>query len=631
MPEYLAPGVYVEEVSFRSKSIEGVSTTTTGFIGPTRFGPVDIAPDVITSLVEYERVYGDRQPLDFGDGPVHNYMWHAVRMFFENGGKRLYIARVYAGGTIEHVTSPLASPPPFSAGAAVALTGSGKMWISARFPGAGGNAQVRITLNAGSNGFDVNTHLARGLQNRDVVMVDGDIAGGSNTVDLYFAESFLEGGILKWRLRKSWAAAAPTTALTSVTRAIQVVTATVTVTPPDPNVPSSVYPDLALDTLHRRNGADDSMAGQFAAEQPSLGRARSIPIIMNLRELTDGIALAQEILGLGTDLGKALQKPTSSPSERSLDIALLGGDDGTLPGVAEYDGVGGDPTDKVKSGLKALEDIDEISIVAAPGSTAGFSASTANGNRSLAIINSVIGHAQRMRYRIAVLDSGDGQSIGDVREMRGKVDSTYAAFYYPWVTVFDPVTQKEVNLPPSGAVAGIYARNDINRGVFKAPANEVVDGAIGLEKILNKSQQDILNPLGINCFRFFEGRGFRLWGARTISSDPEWKYVNLRRYFAYLEHSIDKGTQWAVFEPNGERLWANIRITITDFLFNEWVNGALLGDKAEKAFFVKCDRSTMTQNDLDNGRLVCLVGVAALRPAEYVIIRIGQWTADRKV
>ena len=139
-----------------------------------------------------------------------------------------------------------------------------------------------------------------------------------------------------------------------------------------------------------------------------------------------------------------------------------------------------------------------------------------------------------------------------------------------------------------------------------------------------------MNPEGINCFRFFEGRGYRLWGARTISSDPEWKYVNLRRYFIYLEHSIDRGTQWAVFEPNGERLWANVRRTVEDFLFTEWMNGALLGDKPEKAFFVKCDRSTMTQNDIDNGRLVCLIGVAVVKPAEFVIFRVGQWTADAK-
>jgi phage tail sheath protein FI len=148
---------------------------------------------------------------------------------------------------------------------------------------------------------------------------------------------------------------------------------------------------------------------------------------------------------------------------------------------------------------------------------------------------------------------------------------------------------------------------------------------------LNRSEQEVLNPEGVNCFRFFEGRGFRLWGARLMSSDPEWKYVNLRRYFAYLEHSIDKGTQWAVFEPNGELTWANVRRTIEDFLLNEWLNGALLGDKPEKAYFVKCDRSTMSQNDLDNGRLVCLIGVAPLRPAEFVIFRIGQWTGDRKV
>jgi phage tail sheath protein FI len=140
----------------------------------------------------------------------------------------------------------------------------------------------------------------------------------------------------------------------------------------------------------------------------------------------------------------------------------------------------------------------------------------------------------------------------------------------------------------------------------------------------------VLNPAGINCFRFFEGRGYRLWGGRTISSDPEWKYVNLRRYFAYLEHSVDRGTQWAVFEPNGPQLWGNIRQTISDFLLNEFFTGALLGDKPEQSYFVRCDRSTMTQNDLDNGRLIVLVGVSPVKPAEFVIFRIGQWTADRK-
>ena len=635
MPEYLAPGVYVEEVSFRAKSIEGVSTTTTAFAGPTRYGPVELVPDVITSLVEFERIYGDRQPLDFGGGPVHNYMWHAVRMFFENGGKRLYVARVFTGrGSVETLQSPLPSPltaPVFTDGVAISQH-TGAMLVWARFPGAGGNMQVRVSLTAGPNVYDAANGTLRGVVANDVLLIDsvdpgnpGLPTGGAPVLRL--AEQFFNGTSMQWRLSDG---AGGTQAIATINNA-RVVTATVTVTAPDPNIPSWVYPDLALDSRHRRNGADDSMAGMFAAEQPSLGRARSIPIVMDLSGFGHGIAVVDHLLGLNSALGGHLKNPVSSEAQRSHTFQLTGGDDGALPGPAEYAGKGGDPTDKTKSGLKALEDIDEISIVAAPGVTVGHNASAPATSRSMSILQSVVTHASQMRYRIAVLDSGDNQTIADVREMRGKFDSTYAAFYYPWITQFDPVTQKDINLPPSGAVCGIYARNDINRGVYKAPANEVVDGAIGLEKVLNKAQQDILNPLGINCFRFFEGRGYRLWGARTASSDPEWKYVNLRRYFAYLEHSIDKGTQWAVFEPNGERLWANMRITITDFLFNEWQNGALLGDRAEKAFFVKCDRSTMTQNDLDNGRLVCLVGVAALRPAEYVIIRIGQWTADRKV
>jgi phage tail sheath protein FI len=152
--------------------------------------------------------------------------------------------------------------------------------------------------------------------------------------------------------------------------------------------------------------------------------------------------------------------------------------------------------------------------------------------------------------------------------------------------------------------------------------------ALGFEFLLNTAQQEALNPLGINCLRYFEGRGFRVWGARTASSDPEWKYLNVRRYFAFLERSIEKGTQWAVFEPNGPVLWANVRRTIEDFLFNEWKQNHLFGAKPDEAYFVRCDRSTMTQNDIDNGRLVCQIGVAPLRPAEFVIFRIGQKTAD---
>lgn len=280
--------------------------------------------------------------------------------------------------------------------------------------------------------------------------------------------------------------------------------------------------------------------------------------------------------------------------------------------------------------LGELSGLEDISIVAAPGSSAYAEAQAIN--------NVVISHAESRRaYRIAVLDLPRDQTPGQARTLRGLIDSRYAAVYYPWVVVPNPLARpgredipRELALPPSGFVSGIYARNDVERGVWKAPANEVVRGALRFELDINFAQQEMLNPVGVNCLRYLSGRGFRVWGARLASSDPEWKYVNVRRYFNYLESSIDRGTQWAVFEPNGERLWANVRQTISDYLYNEWRNGALLGTKTEEAYFVRCDRSTMTQNDLDNGRLVCLIGVAVIKPAEFVIFRIGQKTADAR-
>ena len=207
---------------------------------------------------------------------------------------------------------------------------------------------------------------------------------------------------------------------------------------------------------------------------------------------------------------------------------------------------------------------------------------------------------------------------------RAGLDSTHAALYYPWVRIDDPVTGTEIHLPPSGFMAGIYARNDVERGVHKAPAAEVVKLAIGFERHLNQSQQDVFNPESINCFRFFQGRGHWAWGARTISSDPEWKYVNVRRYFAFLERSIERSTQWVVFEPNSPQLWSNVRGIVEAFLLDEWRSGHLLGTKPDEAFFVRCDRSTMTQNDINLGVVNILVGFASLKPAEFVIIKTQQ-------
>ena len=187
-------------------------------------------------------------------------------------------------------------------------------------------------------------------------------------------------------------------------------------------------------------------------------------------------------------------------------------------------------------------------------------------------------------------------------------------------------------MPPTGHVAGIFARTDIERGVHKAPANEVVAGRRRPEPSSCRSpkgEQDILNPRGVNCIRDFrtDGRGIRVWGARTMSSDPEWKYVNVRRLFIFVEESIDEGTQWVVFEPNDEPLWAQVRRSIDELPARVWRSGALMGTTQEEAFFVKCDRTTMTQDDIDNGRLICYIGIAPVKPAEFVIFRISQKTA----
>jgi phage tail sheath protein FI len=635
MPEYLAPGVYVEEVSFRAKSIEGVPTTTAGFIGPTRYGPTDLPLDVVTSIGEFERTYGDRQQLEFEGALLHNYMWHAARAFFEEGGTRLYVSRVF-----QRLTSPGSNDNQDGRGLATISFTGGSLQVQARFPGAAGNMRVRITLQAGENVLTEERvpgqsprMRAKGLFEDDVVALM--FPGSSPTPVFAAAEPYFdtETGEHTWRFRPGTGSPYELTSTTSPLTPlpfseIRVITANVTVYPVDINLSSLVYSGLALDRDHQLNGAADSIEAQFKVRPDTLGQARTVPIIVAASGADDGVALLNGLLEYSSVLLTALFNKDSTDTDRSIDLLLEGGNDGERPGADTYDG-NADPASTVKTGLKSFEDIDEISIVAAPGSTFGYS-TAAYQDDSFTILGLLISHATRMRYRIAVLDSGDGQSIADVRALRARLDSTYGALYYPWVTILDPVTRREIHLPPSGFVCGIYARNDITRAVYKAPANEVVNLALTFENVLNKAQQDVLNPLGINCFRYFENRGNRLWGARTISSDPEWKYVNLRRYFAYLEHSIDKGTQWAVFEPNGELLWANVRRTVSDFLLNEWQNGALLGDKPEKAYFVRCDRSTMTQNDLDNGRLVCLVGVAALRPAEFVIFRIGQWTADHQ-
>ncbi len=274
--------------------------------------------------------------------------------------------------------------------------------------------------------------------------------------------------------------------------------------------------------------------------------------------------------------------------------------------------------EKIAGVLDSFEAIDEITIVAAPG--------------NLDVRGEIKDHCQKMGDRIAILDSAetiDLSSAGVVEALK-PFDSAYAALYFPWIQVYDPASNSNIYVPPSGHIAGIYARVDGQRGVHKAPANETIFGALDLKYSLSKAKQDGLNPSGINCIRKLNGN-ILVWGARTLGGDAntEFKYINIRRHFCYLRDSIDKGTQWVVFEPNTPELWAKIRRNISAFLTVEWRKGALFGTTPQEAFYVKCDAETNPPEIRDLGQVVTEIGVAVVKPAEFVVFRLSQW-ADSK-
>ncbi len=562
MPEYLAPGVFVEETSFRSKSIEGVSTSTTAFVGPTRSGPVGGVPELITSFADFERMYGGLNDLSYA--PNTNYIAHAVMAYFNEGGARLYVARV--AGT--------------SAAAASAdiVTGETSKFV-ARFPGASGNGTVTIAIQAMPTSITGAT-----------AAIEGSLIRINSTTPAHIVK---HAGV--WRTS---ADAVHTFSSQNETDGMELLTLKVITTDADGH--STEFEGLGLDPLHKR------YIGTILKKDPA---TRADQISLQFAFDAASTVTAFDLIGAAAPSGSNTVKT----------VALTGGTD-VAPTLQNY-----------KDAFAIIEGIEDVSIVASPGHTE--LSATADG-----VALELVSHAEKRRsYRIAVLDVPKAKIVSEAKTYKGKIDSKYAGLYYPWVVApnpdfnpNNPNTPAELVLPPSGFVCGVYARSDVERGVHKAPANEVVRSALRFERLVTTGEQEVLNPLGVNCLRYFAGRGHRIWGARTTSSDPEWKYINIRRYFLYLEHSIDRGTQWSVFEPNGERLWANVRDTVSSFLYNEWINGALLGDKPEQAFFVKCDRSTMTQNDLDNGRLICLIGVAAIKPAEFVIFRIGQKTADAR-
>lgn len=515
MPEYLRPGVFIEEIEPGPRPIEGVPTSTAAFLGETERGT--LKPHLVTSYKEYEHWFGG----SFGET---RFLPYALSGFFENGGQRVYVCRL---------VGPQATPAEAQfAGYVVRAVGPGS-W--------GRRVWARID--------DSTTEVP---------------STGANPAPIGF------------RLRLAyWSSTAPD------------------FQPFDPFVDAATLPRPTLvedfDDL-----ATDPTSPDFYE-----------------RRVLDGSALATLVrtAGVSTD---------ARPSNGAQSLAQGGADDPNPLAVADYQGdlVPGAPRSELQGlAALALDPYREVALVYAP-------------SVAVDIAQAIIAHCERLRFRFAVIDCDKGVGSTSALDPRTTIqDTQYAAFYYPWLVVADPQTGVRRTVPPGGHVLGLYARTDVERGVFKAPANETLRGVVGLEFNINDATQSVLTPGSVNVIRQFPGKGILVWGARTMTSDPMWKYVSVRRLFIFLERSVYEGTQWAVFEPNDRKLWAQVTDAIRLFLHGQWRLGALLGVTEDKAFYVKCDETTMTQDDIDNGRLVCEVGVAPVRPAEFVIFRIFQHAA----
>jgi uncharacterized protein len=501
---YLAPGVYMEEVSSGSRPIEAVGTAVAAFVGFADRGPMH-EPVLVTNWTQFRQNFGD-----FVEG---FYLAHAVYGYFQNGGGTAYVVRV--GGGSDN---------------GAAGDGNGQVALpAAELPGA-------------ADGKPALTISARAADAGDLTV---EVAPASEESDDTFKLVVKQGG----------------------------------------------QPVETFDNVTTKRGPNN---------------------------VATVVRQQSKLIVIEETKGKALSVP------RHGEIAL--GGPGTAPvrvGANDYVGNSSDRT-----GFGGLEAIDEITMLSVPDLMAAYQRGVLGADDVKAVQLAMIAHCELMADRVAILDTPPGLKAQDVKDWRMDVtgyDSKYAAMYWPWIKVADPVAGKQVFVPPSGHMAGIWARNDSTRGVHKAPANEVVRGAVTLELNITKGEHDVLNPIAVNCIRSFRGQGIRVWGARTLSSDPEWRYLNVRRLFNYVEKSILQGTNWVVFEPNDPKLWDSVKRTVTMFLRRVWRDGALFGKTPAQAFFVKCDEENNPAENRDAGILTVEIGIAPVKPAEFVVFRISQF------
>ncbi len=511
MPEYLSPGVYIEEVDRGTRPIEGVGTATAAFVGFAPAGPANRAT-LVTNWSQYVETFGALE-----NGGARNphmpgaYLSHAVYGYFLNGGGRCYVARVAPDGGADNGKAPELQLPSRSSKAVPSLN------ISPRTAPAA-DIQVEVAPPTGEENTD-------GLFTLRVRM--GDV--------------------------------------------------------------EETYENV---TLGKRGRSVTETVNQTSR-------------LIQVAELTGAGSLAERAPATGSYLLQA-PAPAAAPAVQPAHFV-------------------GDAA--ARSGLEGLEVAEDVTMVCCPDIMALYQAGTLDREGVKAVQTAMIAHCERMGDRIAILDPLPDLGAQDAarwRQRETNYDSKFAALYYPWVKIAGP-DGRPMAVPPCGHMAGIYARSDTERGVHKAPANEVVRGALEPASQVTKGEQDLLNPIGVNCIRSFTGRGVRVWGARTLSSDAAWRYVNVRRLFNYVEKSIEQGTQWVVFEPNDADLWARVERDISAFLTGAWRDGMLFGTTPGQAFYVKCDEELNPPDVRDRGQLIVEIGLAPVKPAEFVVFRFSQW------
>ena len=544
MPEYLSPGVYVEEVDRGPKPIEGVGTAMAAFVGFTEKAElvreVDgeqvvenllNRPQLVTNWTQYVERYGSFVPGTFTPQSVYGY--------FMNGGSRCYVVSVR--------TFPKAKASLLNAQGKPALN------LEAKQAGTVGmQLRVRVEDVAATEAQKPATKDAKDAKDGKAEETPAD---GGNSFTLVVEQETASGS---WKPLETLKDIELQETFSEGKKQVQV--------------------------AYKNNKLPKFVEIMFAKEDAPL--AQLMP-----REQEQVLVIEKNLL------------PPPTNAEFKGDVSK-------------------------RTGVEGLEVLDDVTMVCVPDLMTTMPGEKLDLDMVKGVQTMMIGHCERLGDRVAILDAPPNLSPQEVKNWRMNVtgfDSSYAALYYPWIKVIDPVTNKPIDIPPSGHMAGVWARNDNTRGVHKAPANEVVQGAVGISYQTTKGEQDTLNPIGVNCVRSFPGRGIRVWGARTLSSNPSWRYINVRRLFNYVEKSIENGTQWVVFEPNDRKLWARVRRDANAFLKTVWRDGALFGSSPDEAFYVKCDDELNPPESRDLGRLIIEIGMAPVKPAEFVIFRISQW------